>query len=189
MPAFEPQRLTGDRELLEGLAACSRLDGRIYVMTHFDHPRELTDAALAALDACLRHGLVLANQCAIIRGVNDDARALADLFTRLAFAGCPQYYVFQCTPTAGNEPYEVPLVESWEIFRAATSLGSGLARRARFVMSHERGKIEVVGVDAASIYLRYHQAADPRDVGRLVVCRRRDDAYWLDQLVAAAPVA
>jgi len=49
-------------------------------------------------------------------------------------------------------------------------------------MSHESGKVEVVGVDEERIYLRYHQAKNPADLGRFFVRRRSEDAYWLDQL-------
>ena len=56
------------------------------------------------------------------------------------------------------------------------------AQRARFVMSHHSGKIEVLGVDGQHIYMRYHRAARPEDRGRWLVYLRNDDAYWLDEL-------
>jgi hypothetical protein len=49
-------------------------------------------------------------------------------------------------------------------------------------MSHETGKVEIVGVDDERIYLRYHQAKNPDDLGRFFTRRRDDEAYWLDQL-------
>ncbi len=52
----------------------------------------------------------------------------------------------------------------------------------KFVMSHESGKIEIAGVDDRHIYLRYHQAKHARDEGRFIVCKRDNQAYWLDQL-------
>ncbi|NTV96543.1 MAG: hypothetical protein HGA75_14200 [Thiobacillus sp.] len=39
--------------------------------------------------------------------------------------------------------------------------GSGLAERARHVMSHETGKIKILAVDDFYIYLRHHRAKDP----------------------------
>ncbi len=60
--------------------------------------------------------------------------------------------------------------------------GSGLARRARYVMSHETGKIEILAVDKRHIYLRYHRAKAPAMRGMFLICRRDDDAYWFDQL-------
>ena len=73
-------------------------------------------------------------------------------------------------------------MDSWQIFQRALTLGSGLARRARFCMSHETGKIEIMGIDDEHMYMRYHQAKHDHDLGRFFICRRNDDAYWLDQL-------
>ncbi len=182
MPAFNPWRVLDDQELLEGLSRFSTPQKRIYVMAHFDHPRELTGPAIAGVDALLRAGLVVVNQCPLLRGINDDAGTLADMFRTLAAAGAPQYYLFQGRPTAGNEPYEVPIVEGFRLFDEAQRRVSGLAKRARFVMSHETGKIEIVGVDDAHIFMRYHRAKDPADEGRFMVFVRDDEAFWLDQL-------
>lgn len=189
MPAFNPERILGDDELVSLLGSHSTPDKRIYLMAHFDHPRELTELALAGLDRLIRAGVILTNQCPIIRGVNDDARVLAELFRRLSWAGCPPYYLFQGRPTQGNEPYEVPIVEGWQLYREALRQDAGLARRARFVMSHASGKVEILAVDAQHIYLRYHRAREAALRGRFLVCRRDDAACWLDDLtiLSAAP--
>ena len=182
VPAFNPWRILDDDELVEGLARCSTPENRIYLMAHFDHPRELTEAAVEAIDRLLTAGIVCANQCPVVKGVNDSSGALLELFRALSFIGCPQYYVFQGRPTAGNEPYEVPLVRAYQIVEAAKRHCSGLAKRARFVMSHASGKIEMVGLDSRHIYLRYHRARRAADKGRFMVFRRDDDAFWFDDL-------
>jgi lysine 2,3-aminomutase len=108
---------------------------------------------------------------------------LTELFRRLSFVGCPQYYLFQGRPTAGNEPYELPIVGGYALFDEARKHVSGLAKRARFVMSHETGKIEIMGVDTDHVYLRYHRAKDPSMEGRVLIYERDDQACWLDDLV------
>ncbi len=182
MPAFDPWRVQNDQALQAAFRKYSTPGKRIYLMAHFDHPRELTEPAVAGIDTCIRNGVVCVNQCPLIKGINDDPATLAELYAKLSYVGCPPYYLFQGRPTAGNEPYEVPIVKGWEIFQAALRDGSGLARRARFCMSHETGKVEILAVDDAFIYLRYHQAKDPADLGRFFIRRRNDNAYWLDQL-------
>lgn len=182
MPAFDPWRILSDDKLREAFRTFSVPQRRIYLMAHFDHPRELTDVAAEGIDCCIRDGVICCNQCPIIKGVNDCPDVLSELYQKLSWIGCPPYYLFQGRPTAGNEPYEVPIVRGWHIFQEALRRGSGLARRARFVMSHETGKIEVLAVDEKRIYLRYHRAKDPSDRGRFMVYQRNDDAYWLDQL-------
>ena len=182
MPAFDPWRVTRDAELQAAFRKYSTAQQRIYLMAHFDHPRELTKEAIDGIDVCLKNGVICVNQCPLIKGVNDDPYVLAELYSTLSYIGCPPYYLFQGRPTAGNEPYEVPIVEGWQIFQRALRQGSGLARRARFCMSHDTGKIEILGIDRDRIYLRYHQAKDLDDLGRFLVRRRDDQAYWLDQL-------
>jgi lysine 2,3-aminomutase len=182
MTAFNPWRILDDTELQHVLRRHSTAQKRIYMMAHFDHPRELTEPAIEALNTLMECGVVCVNQCPIIKGVNDSAEVLIELFRKLAFIGCPPYYLFQGRPTAGNEPYEVPLVRGYQIFEEAKRHLSGLGKRARFVMSHESGKIEMVGLDDSHIYLRYHRAKNPADEGRFMVFERDDNAYWLDQL-------
>jgi len=182
MPAFNPWRLLDDADLQALLRTHSTRDKRIYLMAHFDHPRELTEPAMEGLDCFHRNGVIIVNQCPLIRGINDSPEVLAELYRKLSFIGVPPYYLFQGRPTAGNEPYEVPIVRGYGIFEHAKKKVSGLAKRARYVMSHESGKIEIVGVDEKHIYLRYHRAKNPADEGRFMVYKRDDKAYWLDQL-------
>lgn len=182
MPAFDPWRILNDTELQNALQRFSTPRQRIYLMAHFDHPRELTDPAVAGIDRFIRSGVICVNQCPLIKGVNDDPDVLAELYRELSYIGCPSYYLFQGRPTAGNEPYEVPIVAGWHIFREALRCGSGLARRARFVMSHELGKFEILAVDEKHIYIRCHRGKDPDIRGRVIVFKRNDEAFWLDQL-------
>lgn len=185
MTAFNPFRVLDDPALLEMFAKYSTPNKRIYVMNHFDHPRELTGEAVDCMDKLIRAGVIMTNQCPLIAGINDDPQVLSDMFRRLSWIGCPPYYLFQGRPTAGNDPYKVPIVRGWEIFREALRHGSGLARRARFVMSHETGKIEILAVDEKHIYLRYQRAKDADLRGRFLVYKRDDAAYWLDDLEPA----
>lgn len=188
MTAFNPEQISKNPDLLQLFAQHSTPRKRIYFMNHFDHPRELTDEALDGLDMLTRAGIIHTNQCPMIAGINDDPGVLAELFRRLSWAGIPSYYQFQGRPTTGNNPYKVPIVRGWEIFNEALRRGAGLARRARFVMSHETGKIEILAVDEEHIYLRYHRAKDASLRGRFMIYQRNDDACWLDDLVPASPL-
>jgi KamA family protein len=185
MTAFNPFRVLDDPALLEMIEKYSTPRKRLYIMNHFDHPRELTEEAVASIDKLIRAGAIMTNQCPIIAGINDDPAVLSEMFRQLSWIGCPPYYVFQGRPTAGNDPYKVSIVRGWEIFREALRHGAGLARRARFVMSHETGKVEILAVDDTQIYLRYHRAKDADLRGRFLVYQRNDDAYWLDDLEPA----
>lgn len=185
LPAFDPDRIIRNSDLRRVLARHSDKHKRIYLMAHFDHPRELCCKSVEAMAILMQAGVVAVNQCPLLAGVNDEPRTLVALFRQLSFIGVPPYYLFQCRPTAGNRPFQVPITRGYAIFEAAKADVSGLAKRARFVISHASGKIEVVGVDAQRIYMRYHRAKDPADEGRFMAFRRDDWACWPDELEVA----
>lgn len=180
MLAFNPHRILHDPDLPGMIRRYSSPEKRIYIMAHFNHPREITPQAIEALDLLRDAGAIIVNQTPLLRGINSDPQVLAELFRKLSFIGVPPYYVFQCRPTLGNRLFEMPVEEAYEIFEKAKTGCSGLAKRARFVMSHASGKIEVVGKTEGSTFFKYHQAADPLDVGRFMAFRSNPDAYWFD---------
>ncbi|WP_292410246.1 MULTISPECIES: KamA family radical SAM protein [unclassified Methanoculleus] len=180
VPAYDPFRVTDNPALLDMIRKYSTDEKRIYVMAQFTHPRELTDAACQSVSLLQDAGAVVMNQTPLIRGINDDPAVLAALFERLASIGANPYYVFQCRPTTGNRTFAVPVEESYRIFEQARSGCSGLAKRARFVISHATGKIEVVGRTDEFTFFKYNQAENPEDIGRFMVYKSNPEAYWFD---------
>ena len=69
---------------------------------------------------------------------------------------------------------------AFEIFETARTRCSGLAKRARFVMSHATGKIEIVGLTEKHIYFKYLRAANEENDARFMVFKRNPEAHWLD---------
>jgi lysine 2,3-aminomutase len=66
---------------------------QVALVSHFNHPRELTRAALAHLAAGRRHGVVLLNQATLLHGVNDDVEVLYALCQKLWHGGIVPYYL------------------------------------------------------------------------------------------------
>lgn len=180
MPAFNPYRILDDPALLAMFKKCSSRKRRIYIMSHFNHPRELTDPAIESVTLLMKAGATVANQTPLIRGVNDTPEILVELFQKLSVIGVPPYYVFQCRPAVGNKPYVVPIEEGYRIFETAKSHCSGLSKRARFVMSHSLGKIEVIGLTESDIIFKFHRAHDRKNCSRIMVYKRNPQACWLD---------
>jgi len=116
----------------------------------------------------------------VLNEVNSKPETLTQLFRKLSFAGVSPYYVFQCRPSLGNRFFQTPVERSYEIIQQAWKACSGLAKRARFVMSHATGKIEVVGKTAHHVIMRYHQAADPANIGKTLVFLSDPMARWFD---------
>jgi KamA family protein len=187
MPAFNPHRILGDPSLWEMIEEYSTEKGRIYIMAHFNHPNELTSVARQGLDTLHRHGATIINQTPMIRGVNNRVETLQKLFNELAAMGVPPYYVFQCRPTEGNGSYSLPIEEAYQIFAEAQNRVSGLAKRARFCMSHVTGKIEVAGLTEKQVVFRYHRAADTKKTGQTMIFNRNPEAQWFDDYEEAAP--
>ncbi|MHC4572292.1 MAG: KamA family radical SAM protein [Planctomycetota bacterium] len=180
IPSYNPYRIIEDSALLKAIKKYSTDEKKIYVMTHFVHPRELTDIAVEGVNLLQRTGAKLANQTPLVRRLNDDPKVLAELLDKLSFIGAMPYYIFQCRPAVGNRAYTVPVEEGYGIVEQAKSLVSGLAKRARYVMSHSTGKIEIVGKTKDMVYFKYHRAFRDQDSGRFMVFRSNPEACWFD---------
>jgi len=180
MLAFDPQRVLVDHALPDLIRSVIRQGKQIYIMNHFDHPREVSPPSVEAIRTFSQAGAVLFNQTPMIRGINDNAETMASLFSELAAVGVSPYYIFQCRPAIGNKPFSVPVEEGYRIFEAAKSMVSGLAKQARFVMSHAEGKIEVVGMTKTHTFFKFHRAADDVNSSRFMVRLSNPLAHWFD---------
>lgn len=180
IPAYNPYRIIDDPGLPLLIERYSTPEKRIYVMCQFNHPRELTETAIGALEILNNAGAILMNQTPIIKGVNDDPDTLSELFRRLAVAGVRPYYVFQCRPTAGNRIYTLPVEKGFRIFEKAKKQCCGLEKTAKYMISHRTGKIEITGLTKDSIYFKYAQAAECKNIGRFMAFKRNREAVWFD---------
>ncbi len=180
MLAYNPYRILNDPNLLYVLSRYSTPEKRVYLMAHFNHPKELTDVSIRAAHELQKAGVMVVSQTPILNGINSEPEIFTSLFRKLSFAGISPYYVFQCRPSLGNRIFQVPVEQSYEIIQKSWQACSGLAKRARFVMSHATGKIEVVGKTAGQVFMRYHQSADPANIGKFMVFRSNPVARWFD---------
>jgi EF-P beta-lysylation protein EpmB len=102
LPIVLPERI--DAALLAWLRA---LPWPVAVVVHANHANEL-DASVGEAIARLRAtGATVLNQAVLLRGVNDDAVALADLSGRLFDIGVLPYYLHQLDRVAGTAHFEV----------------------------------------------------------------------------------
>jgi KamA family protein len=180
MLAYDPHRILDDPDLCNVLSRYSTPEKRIYLMAHFNHPRELTDESIRAAHELQQAGVLVVSQTPILSGINSDPEIFTGLFRKLASAGISPYYIFQCRPSIGNRIFQVPVEQSYEIIQKSWQACSGLAKRARFVMSHATGKIEIVGKTAHHVFMRYHQSANPANIGQFLVFRSNPVARWFD---------
>ena len=179
-PVVLPMRITEDKELLDILQRYSSKK-QIYVITHFNHPNEITRESKAAVQALLHVGIPVRNQAVLLNGINDSPQVLGTLLKRLTAAGVLPYYVFQCRPVSGvKNQFQVPLKQGFKIVEEAKNMQNGMGKNFRYVLSHEAGKIEILGMTAEDEMLfKYHQAKKPEDAGRLFIRHLEDTQCWL----------
>jgi lysine 2,3-aminomutase len=120
-PATLPQRITD--ELLSAL----RPHHPLWVMTHFNHPKELSEDARRACRQLADAGFPVMNQTVLLRGVNDDAEVLAGLFRGLVRERVRPYYLLQMDPVRGSSHLRTPLAVGREIMRKLQGRLSGIA--------------------------------------------------------------
>jgi len=180
VPVTLPARLS-DPKLLAIFRKYSKTDKKLYVITHFNHPREITPQSIDAVNNMLKTGVLLSNQTVLLRGVNDNPDTLATLMNKLVSIGVAPYYVFQCRPVKRvKHNFQVPICEGLRIVEKAKAGCNGLGKRFKYVMAHTTGKIEILGIVDWEIYFKYHEAKDRENLG--VMFRRKVDecAGWLD---------
>jgi lysine 2,3-aminomutase len=118
-----------------------------------------------------------------MKGVNDDPKTLAQLMRGLLRFGINPYYVFQCRPVKRvKQNFQLPLMEACKVVDEARTLVDGHGKRFKFVMSHESGKIEIIGIMGDDIYFKQHQARNPADIGAFFKRKLHPEAGWLDDL-------
>ena len=179
-PVTFPCRITDDRSLLD---LFSRIGKRkqLYLITHFNHPREVSEQAVAAVRLLIGSGVIVKNQTVLLKGVNDDPEVLALLLRKMTATGVVQHYIFQCRPVVGATNYfQVPLIEGSRIVNAANALQNGLGKSADYTMSHKTGKIRILGeTGEGELMFQYKQAKDPSQIGKLFTRKMKDGQAWL----------
>jgi len=99
----------------------------VYMNTHFDHPSELTPAAVAALGRLADAGVPLGCQTVLLRGVNDSPEVMKDLMQKLMKARVRPYYIYMADQVAGGEHFRTTVEKGLEIIKALRGWTSGLA--------------------------------------------------------------
>ena len=182
-PVVLPARIYDDQELLSILGKYS-LKKQIVIVTHFNHPNEITEEAKRAVAALKDCGCVVRNQTVLLKGVNDNPDTLARLLNGLVSFGVIPYYIFQCRPARGAlDEFQVPLMRGSRIVEKAKEGMNGQAKSFHYCMSHPTGKIEILGQTAdGRMLFKYHQAKSQADQSRIFLKELKEEQCWLDTI-------
>ena len=120
VPAVAPARIS------EALIAA--LQGRpvVYVVVHTNHASELGAEARAALARLVAAGIPLLAQTVLLKGVNDDAAVLEDLFRTLVRNRVAPYYLHHCDLARGTSHFRTTIAEGQKLMAALRGRLSGI---------------------------------------------------------------
>jgi lysine 2,3-aminomutase len=140
VPVTLPQRLY-DNELLDVLESAEK----VYIQTHFNHPREITPEAARVCKALLRRGMMINNHSVLLKGVNDDLGTMRELLRGLLRIKVRPYYLFHCDPVTGAGHFRTSVWKGLEIMEGLRGHMSGIGLPTYVVDSpHGGGKIPLM---------------------------------------------
>lgn len=118
-PVVLPQRITPE------LVAILRKHQPVWVNTHFNHPREMTQSARNALARLADVGVPLGNQTVLLSGINDCPRIMKALVHKLVANRVRPYYLYQCDLSEGLSHFRTPVGKGIEILETLIGHTSG----------------------------------------------------------------
>ena len=121
-PLGIPERI--DEGFLTILQKCPL---QILFVLHCNHPNELDSTILTSLKQLQKLGIPILNQAVLLRGVNDDAETLKELFESLSNHGIIPYYLHQLDPVAGAAHFHVTESKGRQLMQELSKLLPGYA--------------------------------------------------------------
>ena len=121
MPVVLPQRITDE--------FCEMLKKHhpIYVNTHFNHPKEITEEAKIACEKLANSGVNVGNQSVLLKGINDCSNIMKKLVHELLRIRVRPYYIYQCDLSEGISHFRTTISKGIEIIENLRGHTSGLA--------------------------------------------------------------
>jgi lysine 2,3-aminomutase len=121
MPVVLPYRVTDD------LVRVLSKHHPLWLNTHFNHPREITNSSKTALAKLADAGIPLGNQSVLLAGVNDCPRLIKTLNQKLVRNRVRPYYLYQCDMSEGLTHFRTPVGKGYEIIESLRGHTSGFA--------------------------------------------------------------
>jgi lysine 2,3-aminomutase len=121
MPVVLPYRITDD------LVVMLKKHHPLWINTHFNHPREITDSSKEALRKLADAGIPLGNQTVLLADVNDCPRIMKRLVHKLVQNRVRPYYIYQCDLSEGLSHFRTPVGKGIEIMESLIGHTSGFA--------------------------------------------------------------
>jgi lysine 2,3-aminomutase len=111
IPVVFPERVGKD------LIGMLRRFRPLRMAVHINHPRELDGKAGAVLGSAAGAGIPVLVQTVLLKGINDNAETLAELFLACVHLGLAPYYLFQLDLAPGTSHFRVDLLRGLALYR------------------------------------------------------------------------
>lgn len=121
IPCTLPMRITPE------LTSILKKYHPLYINTHFNHPAEITKEAAIACTRLADAGIPLGCQTVLLRGINDEAPIMAELFRKLLAIRVKPYYLFQADLTRGTGHFRTRIETGLALMRELIGHVSGMA--------------------------------------------------------------
>lgn len=122
VPIADPKRITP--ELCETLNS----EKAVYMPLHINHAREITDDVVRAIKDLQKAGIILLSQSVLLKGVNDNAKTLENLYRRLVALGVKPYYLHHPDYAPGTSHFRLSIKEGQDIVQQLLGRLSGLCQ-------------------------------------------------------------
>jgi lysine 2,3-aminomutase len=99
---------------------------KVYIQTHFNHPREITPEAARVCKSLLRAGMPINNHTVLLKGVNDNLGTIRSLLRGLLRIKVRPYYLFHCDPVTGAGHFRTSIWKGMEIMEGLRGHISGI---------------------------------------------------------------
>lgn len=121
IPVVMPQRIT------KNLCRILKKYHPLWMSIHFTHPEELTPETTEACNRLADAGIPLGSQTVLLKGINDNAEVLQQMFHGLLKIRVKPYYLYQCDPVLGSAHFRTPVEKGLEIIRQLRGYTTGYA--------------------------------------------------------------
>jgi len=116
----------------------------IWLMTHFNHPKELTTQSRVALRKLADAGIPVMNHTVLLKGINDNADTLESLFRGLIRERARPYYLLHPDVVTGTGHLRPKLASSIAVYSKLMGKLSGLAiPRLMLDTPGGKGKVQI----------------------------------------------
>jgi len=136
IPVVAPERIT--KNFTKMISKFSNSKKIIFVI-HLNHPREITKELAKISNILSSKNIMLLSQSVLLKGVNDSAKTLSELFRGLIEIGIKPYYLHQLDPSIGTSHFAVPLTKARAIYKSLRGNLSGICI-PEFMIEQPKGK-------------------------------------------------